>query len=143
ESRSLEINGSVEFKDIEEGSYSVELSGLAAGCTIEGDNPVTVDVVAEETAAVGFDVICKKAAAESKIVFFSDRDGDEEIFLMDPDGSNVQQLTDNRTSDYHPSVSNDGTQIAFVRGDRSLVVMDIDGSNVRELNKSFNRISYP
>jgi len=46
ESKPLEINGSVEFQDIEEGTYNVELNGLGMGCNIDGDNPVSVDVVA-------------------------------------------------------------------------------------------------
>ena len=33
------------------------------------------------------------------IAFVSDRDGDPEIYVMDPDGSNLVQLTDNDSDD--------------------------------------------
>lgn len=41
----------------------------------------------------------------TKIVFASDRDGDYEIYVMDSDGSNVVQLTDNNYDDIYPSWS--------------------------------------
>ena len=38
----------------------------------------------------------------SQIAFYSTRDGDREIFVMDADGSNVTQLTDNSAQDRYP-----------------------------------------
>ena len=68
---------------------------------------------------------------------------DSELFVMDADGSNVRQLTDNDIYDGGASWSPDGTQILFQRGspfeyeeayeDSELFVMDADGSNVRQL----------
>ena len=46
--------------------------------------------------------------ATSRIAFQSDRDGDREIFVMDADGTHVQQLTDNDDSDSSPVWSPDG-----------------------------------
>jgi Tol biopolymer transport system component len=37
-------------------------------------------------------------------VFESDRDGDNEIYVMDADGGNVVQLTDNRADDGSPDL---------------------------------------
>lgn len=53
-----------------------------------------------------------------KIVFASDRDGDMEIFIMDVDGGNLQQLTENNVFDGYPAWSPDGSKIAFI-SDRS------------------------
>jgi hypothetical protein len=39
----------------------------------------------------------------TKIAFSSDRDGDPEVYVMDPDGSNVEQLTDNAFHDSDPA----------------------------------------
>ncbi len=67
-----------------------------------------------------------------KIVFVSDRDGNNEIYTMNSNGSDVTRLTFNTYSDFAPDWSPDGSKIAFV-SDRSghydLYVMDTDGSN--------------
>ncbi len=54
------------------------------------------------------------AQSIGKIAFFSDRDGNREIYLMDEDGSNQVNLTNNPAEDFRPIWSADGTRIAFV-----------------------------
>ncbi len=49
----------------------------------------------------------------SRIVFSSDKDGDFEIYLMDNDGNNVQQLTNNSGMDDEASWSPDGSKILY------------------------------
>jgi len=82
----------------------------------------------------------------NKIAFTSDRDGDDEIFIMDADGSNQQKLTDNEFADSAPAISNDGTQISFVSNRMGqftdLYVMDADGSNVRRLTTAVANAVY-
>ena len=51
--------------------------------------------------------------SEGLIVFYSERDGDAEIFVMNSDGSDQRPLTDNNTDDFSPSWSPDGTLIVF------------------------------
>ncbi len=71
-----------------------------------------------------------------QIAFQSDRDGDWDIYVMDADGGNVQQLTDDPAGDRYPAWSPDGTRIAFQSdrdGDEDIYVMDADGGNVRQL----------
>lgn len=63
-----------------------------------------------------------------RIAFASDRDGDYEIYIMDADGANVQQLTDNDVEDTWPAWSPDGSQIAFA-SEYEIYVMNADGSN--------------
>ena len=47
-------------------------------------------------------------------MFVSTRDGNEEIYVMNADGSNPVNLTKNDSRDTMPSWSPDGTKIAFV-----------------------------
>ena len=65
----------------------------------------------------------------SRIAFGSDRDGDDEVFVMNADGSGVVQLTDNDSDDWGGFWSPDGTRIAFSSdrdGDREVFVMNAD-----------------
>jgi TolB protein len=61
------------------------------------------------------------------IVFTSNRDGNDEIYSIEPDGSRLTRLTRGPATDTAPVWSPDGTRIAFTRNSR-LHVMAADGS---------------
>ncbi len=72
-----------------------------------------------------------------KIVFVSNRDGNSEIYIMNPDGSGQMNLTRHRGNDYSPAWSPTGKQI-LLASDRAgkisdLYVMDADGEGVRRV----------
>ncbi len=48
-----------------------------------------------------------------RIVFVSDRSGNAEIYIMDADGKNLAQLTQNPAADTDPVVSPDGKRLIF------------------------------
>jgi Tol biopolymer transport system component len=89
----------------------------------------------------------------TQIAFRGDLDlaepsGDEEIYVMDADGTNVRQLTSNADFDSAPSWSPDGRRILFERApagtftpgveaqEKDVYVMRADGSHVRRLTDS-------
>lgn len=49
-----------------------------------------------------------------KIVFVSDRDGDEELYLYDIKTGKTEKLTDNTDTDFSPSFSPDGKEIVYI-----------------------------
>ena len=77
-----------------------------------------------------------KAPTTAKILFSSNRDGNSEIYIMDPDGSEQENLTENNAADYNPVWSPTGEQILFVsdrHGTKDLYRMNADGTNVRKV----------
>lgn len=67
-----------------------------------------------------------------QIAFQSLRDGNQEIYIVNADGSGLTNLTKNPASDRDPAFSPDGSRIAFTSnrdGDRAeIYVMDADGT---------------
>lgn len=88
----------------------------------------TTELVEEET--------IEKIKIEGKIIFSSDRDGDNEIYIMNADGSEPVNLTNNNVDDYillTTPISNDGKKIAFqsdIEKSSDVYVMNLDGSDV-------------
>jgi len=79
------------------------------------------------------------ALAESKIAFFSNRDGNHEIYTMNPDGTNQTRLTNIPAGDTVPAWSQDGTKIVFDSkrdGNYEIYVMNSDGSNQTRLTNN-------
>jgi Tol biopolymer transport system component len=73
---------------------------------------------------------------EEKIVYTSRLKGDQDIYIMDQDGSNRKQLTADARDNNWPSVSPDGRYIVFMSnraGANSIWRMDIDGNNPKQL----------
>ena len=75
----------------------------------------------------------------TQIAFDSDRDGNDEIYVMAADGSQPTRLTRNSASDGRPAWSPDGTQIAFHSyrdGNDEIYVMAADGSQPTRLTRN-------
>lgn len=82
----------------------------------------------------------------AKIAFSSNRNGNWEIYLMNPDGSRQERLTRNSAGDYSPVWSPTGEQILFTSdrgGLRDLYIMNADGSQVRRVFRKPARRAEP
>lgn len=96
-------------------------------------------VVSVSLLSVSVSGICSKAPITAKIVFTSSRDGNREIYIMNPDGSDQVRLTNHRADDAIPTWSPTGEQILFASDrdrftlSRDLYLMDPDGKNVRRV----------
>lgn len=75
------------------------------------------------------------------ITFESSRDGNNEIYVMNPDGTVEENLTNNPANDVFPAWSPDGTRITFSSdrhdpGNLDVYVMNVDGTGVTQLTNS-------
>jgi Tol biopolymer transport system component len=76
-----------------------------------------------------------------KIVFETNRDGNEEIYTMNSDGTNRVDLTRNPADDTDPRWSADGSRIVFASnrtGNYQLYTMNADGSGVTRVTHDAN-----
>lgn len=67
----------------------------------------SVDLARDRPASAAF------SGLNGRIAFVSDRDGNEEIYVMDADGTDQTRLTTDPNRDVHPSFSPDGRQLTF------------------------------
>ncbi len=86
---------------------------------------------------------------DGKIVYATDTAGNEDIWLMDADGANQRQLTNDKGLDTHPLVSPDNRYIFFTSnrtGESRIWRMNIDGSNqvqITNKNGGYSRFVTP
>jgi len=75
-----------------------------------------------------------------QIAFTSNRDGDDEIYVMNADGSGLRQLTVNTAFDCCPDWSPDGSKLVFNSnwpdGDQDIYVIGSDGTGLINLTNS-------
>ena len=128
-----------------EGSYALYRGNLSF--TVEGEAKIAVAGLISPWAGEA-ERLTNDAANErwprvspdgSQIVFFSDRDGNNEIYTVMVDGSRQTRLTNNSARDEGPVWSPDGKQIVFNSdhdGDHELYIMKSDGSALRRLTQN-------
>jgi len=74
-----------------------------------------------------------------KIAFASNRAGNFDIYVMDPDGGGIVRLTDDPAEDTQPTWSPDGTQIAFVSNrdsNKEIYVVSATGGGATRLTNN-------
>ncbi len=75
---------------------------------------------------------------EGKIIYASKASGNLDLWMMDGDGADQKQLTENSRVNNHPAISPDGRYIVFASdraGASNIWRTDIDGGNARQLTR--------
>ena len=116
------------------------LSNPTGGAAIGGVNPAPLVIADNDTAPTPTPTPTPPPTpGPARIVFQSNRDGNSEIYSMNPDGSAQTRLTDHPAGDENPRISPDGTKIVWTSnrdGNAEVYSMNVDGTNVRRLTEN-------
>jgi TolB protein len=126
-------NGNVIF----EGKlYDVKAERLIKGKRFQAEKSL-LRLMAHRMADEIMRVYGEKPLFTSKIVFVSDRDGNDELYMMDYDGANQTRLTFNRVRDYMPVWAPGGRRIAYTSYKNmtaGLYILDLDEGKFRPVS---------
>ena len=116
------------------GAVTVTVSVLPAGCTAPA--PVNETIVAGQVTVVSPSVDCTPAMAPERIAVTSTQDANQELYVLDADGTNPVRLTTTPESELQPALSPDARRVVFIRrvgtgpsAQERVVVIDVDGAN--------------
>ena len=91
-------NDSVEFVDRAVDTYSVELTEVAANCTVAGDNPRPVQVIADSKTGTTFEVACAATAGVLQVVTATSGDDPDDSYTLAIDGLATGSIGANDTA---------------------------------------------
>jgi len=92
--------------------YDVKAGRFIFGKRYQSEK-VLLRLVAHKMADEIMKIYGERELFTSKIVFISNRDGNDELYMMDYDGHNQTRVTFNKKQDYMPAWSADGKKIAY------------------------------
>ena len=121
-------SGSYSFADVSPGEHQVQLSGIAANCRVDGENPRSITLAEGSGAAVAFSVLCSAPGTTSSLIAFASAGLDfQAIYVVRSDGTGLQNLSPSGAEDSDPLWSPDRTKLLFASGG-DLYLMNADGS---------------
>lgn len=131
---------SLVLDELAPGSHEVLVHPVAGTCSPDWYVPQQIVIEKGQVTPVHFAVRCDTVPAPG-LIFSSTLDNfRRNLYRMDPNGGNVQRLTDYPLGDDHPDVSPSGTRVAFQRqaviGLEQIWLMNVDGSDARKLTGS-------
>ena len=142
ESRPIGLNESARFEGLSAGPHGVRLSGLAANCSGQDQNPRTVEIVADTAVTAAFAVRCWPPATGTIAFAHANLEGERtSVKMMDLDGAIIDEVFTPTFPEFEdwPSWSPDGRFLAYIAGESrfgngdSVFVWDTSTSSALEL----------
>lgn len=122
--------------EVTKGSYTAELTGINDNCSLSGQNPRTINIIAGDTTRTNYEITCTEISlVKNRIVYVNDSTYPEQVYSMNPDGSDNRLFFERSGFDSF-DISPDGSKIVFSQGpvtNSDLYVYDIDSSTFTNL----------
>ncbi len=116
----------------------------AAGTPIS--NATNTEETKEDTPTPELPTATPFPPAVGRILFVSNRNGQNNLYIASPDGSQIEQLTVNIAEDSAPRLSPDGTRIAFVstvNNNADIYILDLFSKALTRVTDSPEKDSSP
>jgi hypothetical protein len=136
DSRPIGRNDSELFEDLEARSYTVELTGLAVNCSVDGENPRTVTVEAGRTAHTTFDVSCARLIGDLRVRSSTSGPSQPFYYLVVVDGTDIRSMGTNDVVLFQ-GLSVGGHQVRLIDNASNC---NVQGENPRIVNVLFDQV---
>lgn len=94
-------------------------------------------IIGDSNILYGDEIKQENMLAKTKIAFNAYLDGDSDIYIINPDGTGLVNVTDDQFNNFLPAWSPDGRKIAYAcRQDDDIYLINADGSSKRNLTNS-------
>ncbi len=133
------INTQINMQKLNQNSI-IEITGWAIDKNVLDEYLEEKQKIEEETSESDVQYLIKK------VVYNSNRDGNENIYSININGTELTRLTDYSGNDLYPEVSPDGEKIAYtsdIGGVWQIMIMDWDGKNKKQITYNNFRSAYP
>jgi hypothetical protein len=118
-SQHIDSEGNVTLDNVSPGVHTVQLSGLAQNCTVEGTNPRSVTVNAGSTEEVRFNVTCSATTGSINVTTSTSGDlPDDDGYVIRLDGSNPRPIDPSGTE----------TFATVPQGDHTVTITNVAGN---------------
>ena len=123
---------------------SLTREGQSSFVTVQSHTLSSISIAPDESDAMNVSISSAGSlpgifwTPEGRVVYAARLKGNHDIYIMDQDESNQEQLTGDAHDDMWPSVSPNGRYVVFMSnrtGSNQIWRMNLDGSNLKQLTK--------
>jgi len=93
------VNDSLEFPNRPVDTYSIGLVDVASNCTVDGDNPRPVQVIADSHTGTTFEVACVGTAGVLRVVTATSGENPDDGYALAVDGADAVMIGANDTAE--------------------------------------------